>query len=373
MSSHLTLTKDNISFACLAFALYIPFVLRVFPFQVLLSSDISLICTMFLLLACFLLNFSNVMKANQTILLIVNVVVLFLGAIKNQSLGVVITYLNVVICLLLLNNVSFTYRQIKFIRLSVLLLIIVLLASFTYKWQYGSLWVYDNELHINSNTYGLLLLAIYLHTISLYDVVTNKKRWRVISIIITPIVLLLVWFSGCRSALLAIAFFALLLARDKMNYRQALQMLVIIGLAFPVIYIYLSNAMENIQILGKSLFSGRQTVWMQAFVYICKSPFLGTGTNTYFRLENGLITDSAHNVYLAFCKTMGIIPMFSFIYFLFYGVKKSNVPQKIAIGRKAFLAVLLVCVVESILNDTNYNVIFALLLMKCRCEEEEKR
>lgn len=118
----------------------------------------------------------------------------------------------------------------------------------------------------------------------------------------------------------------------------------------------------NFDFFGKSLFTGRQDVWNEVWQTIKHSPIIGTGTK-YLIEWSGNVTDSAHNTYWGFWKTVGVIPFISFVLFMFAGknVKFNN--SKNDIAKKAFLACMIICVVETLLNDSNYNFLFLLLLL----------
>lgn len=355
--------KKNITFFCLLIALILPFFLRLTGVVTFLSSALSIIVLSVLLTFVWLININKIMKVGYIILLLCNLAMLVINLRLNGSFGVVITFYYVSISLMIFNNISITLKQVGFIRLVTATLLILLVLSFSYEWQYDLIWVYDRDVLINTNTYAILWLLIYFNLccyIELADLKISAKK--IIFFIITVISFLMIWIAKCRSALLAAIFFLVFYLYKKLHYKKTLLLLVLLGVIFPVAYIWIYNTFGNIEFLGKSLFSGRQHVWNEVWKTIEISPIIGTGT--VYKIEwLGHVTDSAHNTYLGFWKTVGLIPLISFVYFMFSGKNTKLNNSKNDIAKKAFLACMIICVVETLLNDSNYNFLFLLLLL----------
>lgn len=353
------------SYFCILCILFCPFVLRLIGTQDFLSSTASIIIISICWTICWALNFKETTKIAELIIFIINCLFLILSMLRNGSLGVVITYYNIMVGLMVLNNISFSSRQIKTIRFFEVFLLTSLLLSFSYTWQYGSIWVYDGDNHINSNTYGILLLLLYLNIMCLIDSFTLKVRKKIILLVVLTIVAIYyIGQSGCRSAIIAVLTFFVLNIYKQYKYKKFLLFFVIMGLTLPVIYISMYEILGNVEFLGKNLFSGRQMLWRNTWNAIKEALFLGSGTTEKIQIGNGLATDSTHNVYLAFWKTIGIVPLISFIWLLFRGKNTNWALYNNSVNRKAFLSCMIICMVETLLNDNNYNYLVMLFLME---------
>lgn len=358
------LNKQSFSFLCILAALIMPFLLRLTGNVVLLTSQLQIILLSFLLTVVWLVNFKSIMNSGNIIVLLCNLIMLIINISVNGSLGVVITFYNVCLSLLIFNNISFTEKQVKIIRLFTIILLILLLASFSYEYQYGTLRAIDKGTTINTNTLGLLYLILFYNIFCfIYDSSLNKTKKNILLVFITAILSIFIWFSNCRSAITAEILFFVFLFVKKFNFKKMILLFILVGLIFPIIYVQLYHAIsEDIEILGKSLFSGREKVWVVVWNIIKQSPIFGNGTTSLIEWGNGHITDSSHNTYLGFWKTLGIFPVISFIYFLLKGKNLSNIYTKNLIYKKAFVACMFICIVETLFNDANYNFLFLLLL-----------
>ncbi len=357
--------KQRITYFLMLCVLVCPFVLRYMGEGVLLSSSIgiALIC-IFLLLAT-VINSNIVVKRREWSIFIVTILLLFVSLIKNRSFGVVITYLNMCMFLILLNNVSFTLRQVQFIRILTIGLLCFLISGFKFRWKYGILWVYDGYDNINLNTYGILLLVLYFNVVSLIGLLV-KKRWirDAAFVIATVVALYYIWQSECRSALISVFFLVAIIFVERVNYRKILFLLVLAGAIVPILYISAYEVLGDFQLLGKSLYTGREVVWLHTWEIIKDAPILGSGTSESLVISIGEITDSAHNIYLAFWKTIGIAPTLLFVWCLLNGRHVDDMTPHNVLSKKAFLACMVVSLVETLLNDANYNFLFMMLLME---------
>ncbi len=342
-----------------------PFVLRYIGEGVLLSSSIGISLICIFLLLCTAINFNVVIKRRDWGIFIAAILLLFVSLFKNGSLGVVITYLNMCMFFVLLNNVSFSLRQVQFIRILTIILLFVLVSSLKLRWKYGSLYVYDGYDIVNVNTYGILLLVLYFNVVSLIGLFV-KKRWvkNVAFIIATVVALYYIWQTECRSAIISILFLVGIMFIERVNYKKILFLLVLAGALVPILYISSYEVLGDFQFLGKSLYTGREVVWLHTWEIIKNAPILGSGTSESLVISIGEITDSAHNIYLAFWKTVGLAPTLLFVWCLLNGRHVNEMTPHNVLSKKAFLACMVVSLVETLLNDANYNFLFMMLLME---------
>ena len=357
--------KQRITYFLMLCVLICPFVLRYMGEGVLLSSSIGIALICIFLLLSTVINFNIVVKRRDWIIFIITIVLLFMSLLKNRSFGVVITYLNMCMFLILLNNVSFTLRQVQFMRILTIGLLYFLISGFKFRWKYGVLWVYDGYDNINLNTYGILLLVLYFNVVSLIGLFV-KKRWirDAAFVVATVVALYYIWQSECRSAIISILFLIGIIFIERLNYRKILFLLVLAGAIVPILYISSYELLGDFQLLGKSLYTGREVVWLHTWEIIKNAPILGSGTSESLVISIGEITDSAHNIYLAFWKTIGIAPTLLFVWCLLNGRHVDDMTPHNILSKKAFLACMVVSLVETLLNDANYNFLFMMLLME---------
>lgn len=355
--------KRFFSFCCICLALFMPFILRLTGNVSFLSSHLQMLTLSFLLTVVWIINFQQIMNSRHFAILSACLIMLIVSLLVNGSYGVVVAFYNVCMCLLIFNNLSFSKRQVVFIQCSMAVLLLSLLASFSYDFQYETIWISDKGVSINPNTYGLLWLILFFNLFFIINTFLKSKKIKFLFLILlTAVSGMNIWFSGCRSALIAVILFVCMCLIKKIHFRNAVLLFVVVGLIVPIVYVQLSGSFANVEVLGKPLFSGRESVWKIVLQTIEKSPILGTGTND--SIEWGThVTDSAHNVYLGFWKALGVVPLIAYIYFLLNGKNVSHVSDANMIYKKAFLASLFVCIVETLFNDSNYNYFFLLLLL----------
>lgn len=366
--------KQRLTYFFMICILLCPFVLRYLGEGILLSSSMGIALIFVFLVLCTVINFKAVIERYELGIFIAAIILLFMSLLKNRSFGVVITLLNMCMFLILLNNLSFSLRQVQIIRVVTIALLGYVLSSFKLRWKYGILWVYDGFDNVNLNTYGILLLVLYFNVVSLIGLIV-KKRWirDVAFVVSTVIALYFIWQTECRSAIISIVFLVGIMFINRVNYKKVLFLLVIAGAIVPIMYILLNEVLGNIQFLGKSLYTGREVVWLHTWEIIKNAPILGSGTSESLVISIGEITDSAHNIYLAFWKTLGLAPTLLFVWCLLHGRHINEMTPHNEFSKKAFLACMVVSLVETLLNDANYNFLFMMLLMNVDEDSVRKR
>ena len=366
--------KQRLTFLLMLCVLICPFVFRYVGESELLTSVWGMLLTFIFLMLCTVINFNLVIRRKDWLIFIVTIVLLLISFFINRSQGVVIIFLNLCMFLVVLNNVSFSLKQVQIMRVSAILLLCLLISDFRFFWKYGMLWIYDGYDRVNSNTYGILLLVLYFNVVSLIDLsIKNRILKKILFIVSTLVAIYYISQSDCRSALLSILFLVIIVFIEKLNYKKVLFVLVLAGFLVPIIYISLYETLGNIQFLGKSFYSGREAVWLNTWELIKNAPILGSGTNEKIFIGIGILTESAHNIYLAFWKTLGIVPMIMFLWCLLNGKNIHSITPRNLWSKKTFLACMVVSLVETLLNDPNYNFLFMLLLMNVDDDLNVKR
>ena len=148
--------------------------------------------------------------------------------------------------------------------------------------------------------------------------------------------------------------------------------MIIVILIVPFIYLSVIKYIEKIELFEKSIFT-RSTVWESTINLIKSHPIIGCGTRPDIMLDSGGYTTSAHNVFLGVWKTIGIVPLITLMIYLVRGKNIKYVSKENYLAKKAFLCCMLVCIFETMLNDSDIYIFFITLLMTIRENETEKK
>ena len=133
--------KQQTTFLLVLCVLICPFFFRYMGIGSFLTSSVGMILTFVSLLACAATNYNIVVKRSNWILFTVTIVLLFTSFLKNGSYGVVVTFLNLCLFLIVLNNVSFSLRQVQIARIVAIVFLVLLISDFKFSWKYGELMI----------------------------------------------------------------------------------------------------------------------------------------------------------------------------------------------------------------------------------------
>ena len=252
----------------------------------------SLIITFFILISIWLLS-ANYFTTNDFIILVINIITLLITIAFFPGIGVALNFLNLFLCFMIFNKVSFSEKAITITRVMLLVGILSFLITSTYSIDWDWVSFYDkNGSLINNNTVSLILVALYIH-LSTFLLKKNKKWCYIFVIGLFAVCILFVNVLGCRSAMLFfILYGVLILFRKKIlkqdrSVRKLCITFLIISFCLPIVYLFLYNQIGNFEIMGKSFFSGREKVWVEAYQQIKISPLFGSGTK--FSMDYGKI------------------------------------------------------------------------------------
>ena len=124
------------------------------------------------------------------------------------------------------------------------------------------------------------------------------------------------------------------------------------------------NNVENFVIFGKSIFTGREEIWADAFDKIIKFPFIGSGTVEGYNFAGETTMQSAHNTLIDLLKVFGIIPTLIFVYF-FVGTK-DKIKTKYKVNRVNQIAIIvgmLIMFFESFVTEQHLFVLYVIFLL----------
>ena len=231
----------------------------------------------------------------------------------------------------------------------------------------------------NPNSFGIALLSVFCYLSSSMHS-ANQLKARCVRIIISIPFLFLLFKAGCRSALLCIVlFFACYYAIKKTDHGEiAYYLIAILSVLFCYVLIFVENLFnvsitaDELDFMGKRLFSGREVIWTIAFKGFLKSPLWGQPSD-YLTTLTGL--SSAHNVTMGILVAVGLIPYLAFIKIVFAPRQlliydKGNI-KTISINKVCFIASIALAVFECIYTDNRLNLLFLPLLLSFNRNDEK--
>ena len=240
---------------------------------------------------------------------------MFISVYYNSGgIGSVLTFAMSVLSLELLSEIDFDDKDNSYlICLSGIMVILLFLASF----QYGNGGSFDYEGLINPNS----LAVVINYSFSIFLCTNNKKNVfnKSLNLILFIIAFLALINCEARGAFVSLfCFFILLVIPRKLINGKTIFFLtlaiIIIGTMIPLIYLYLYS--QNVQIgyvLNKSLFTGRQAIWIEAFAIFGDNIWnwlLGIGS----KVKLWEYATNLHNAYLTAIVDFGIVG-----YILYFG------------------------------------------------------
>lgn len=305
-------------------------------------SDNSILINLGILFILFLNEKSKIVNNSKNILLFIGIMFISLISVvfNNGGMGSLFNILSFMLGVLIFNNIIIDKKKYKF-------LIGVSCALFLYMF-YLSFSVWDSYLRgisfLNPNSVALYLLF------SAFVLDSNFKNWK-ISLFLFPLCIYGIYLTECRSAIFACIIYLLitrfsLIRNFVFKYKKSiLYALVFLGTIFPLIYIYLykNGITISLSFSDKSLYTGREVLWMNMLASLKNEPYsllFGLGTN--YVTEIGVITNF-HNWYFGVLFTFGILNYFLYFIFLIYNISSKSDIKTLA----SFIAVFIMGFFES--------------------------
>lgn len=195
---------------------------------------------------------------------------------------------------------------------------------------------YREHIHLVLGIENPNLTAIFLFLIYAMLIITMKgQKHRWIAILLEGYLLWMIWQTYSRAVIIAAIVLSLVTFGKKL---VRIPKLIILGCCavpfiFVPIYMDLYQRMSNFQILGKSIFSGRQNDFINYLSMIdtpMKQLFGNLGLNMF---------QNAHNGPLAIYTAIGLIGTIAFYYILIKRLVKAS-ERASAMGNVAIVAIL---------------------------------
>ncbi len=342
--------------------------------NVLFNNNILMILSMVLLVTCL---FLRIITTNGRISMCM--VIAFLGSfwgwicsfINGSGFGSAVTMTCVLCSICLFSETSFNTDSWKkiYLRMSVILLIILVVFSNPnlYRSRYYSILPYfPSDLGLNPNTVAMLSMFLLIYIFQSIDFyINNKKIKRAIQIITVIFVSWNIWITEGRSSIVtAVAFiWCVIFLKNKFasKHMKIYLIVLVISIIIPIIYVamYNSRFMVGETILGKSLYSGRESIWSDVIGLILDNPIFGSSNKTVF--SGGYL--SAHNSLLAILCYYGVLGFLAYTSVCYISFKALNSNRNF-ISMFAILCLVFTMTFETLTTDWSLVWPFCFLFVK---------
>lgn len=279
-------------------------------------NTITILSTTGMLGLLFLLNFNIKKEREFLILMVANGLSMTITMLQHSGFGCAAITVNLFLCFFIFNNVEITAGKKAMVHLPVAIVLTYIVATMQYNEEL--LFYFDvcgNK--VNSNMYGMYIGLTLMHWMCVINQIGSTRKKELIKIAALAGLCYLFFpmlnASGCRSAMLMVALFLLLffVVRWKVSYffyKGVSMLLLIASFVFPSVYLLVYCNIDNFELIGKSFFSGRQTVWLYVMEAILKHPVFGGGTDYLDALAISIGTDSPHHMLLGEWSVLGMLP-----------------------------------------------------------------
>ena len=268
-----------------------------------------------------------------------------------------INYPTIVSALLFFTMISigFVHRKIDISKLNNILLFSNLLVAFSLIYLSKTSIAYESTLNLgdniggkfigdnltfgfnNSNESGMYLYFVITILISLSFSCSRLKRYIVLAVVVY--LLYLLYLTNCRTSLVTLMLVIALFCIDRnkqriSSYKIYPLFFIFTPFIFSFIYIYFSMIYggEDILFLGKPLFSGRETSFINFYEVINSSLVFGNIGNYHF--SNML------NAYITIFSNIGLIGIVVYLYYQIISIRSISKGNLNDMQYFAFLSIL---------------------------------
>ncbi len=328
------------------------------------------------IMACFgLISVANVVflwnqrTTVQFVIVIFTICLSVLNSYLNGSgYGTVVAFSSLLLLLFLSKNLILSKNQVGVLDLFGW--IVILCIAIIYCKKDGIMYVniFDNNNTRNPN--GIVAIYLALGFLS-YIVISNHCKLlgmkRFAMIIVFFVMSYAIYNTDARGGLFAWGVFHIVyliywLAKRKCdfnkkelkNFMPILSLLIILGaLAFTIAYVGLYKIVgDDLIILGKNLFTGRQRIWLDAYKKLFTDLNIFIGFSNHYQFVGTYL--NTHNGILSFLCYFGIIPFVFFVYLFTSSFKNTKICYIDLIKCFAIIAFLANCYTEAFIADTSY-------------------
>ena len=220
----------------------------------------------------------------------------------------------------------------------------------------------DSFVYMNPNV-ASLLFVVYQFVLVAYARKQDNKPLKIVCYIVAIGLIFVQWQFGGRASLLGtgvlVVYFALQKFFDKYKVRTIWWLIVSLSV-FAVIFALLYSVVlyrllgDDVPVLGKDLFSGREKIWLEAFKSLGGGKiFFGTGQQLLFIPWNGsLEPTNLHS------SMIGYLTLFGVFTAVFYALLLATLTAKSGKGKRKTLVAFIVAMIvlsyfETFLYSTN--------------------
>lgn len=206
----------------------------------------------------------------------------------------------------------------------------------------------NGVVNLNTNRSGTIVFCFMSCAIAKYSHVKNNKKLPLYLILISGFIVL--YMFGGRSSLLAAGLLVVYYIGRRIFNKISSKMVgvsVVVLCIFSVLFAFLYSTVllqalgTDVTILGKNLYTGRQTIWAEVFEILKDKWFLGMGSR--LDLGDGVFV-STHNVMLGLMLDFGCIAVVFYVGLLASTISKINN----TLIDKTLVAFLLVMLIKTI-------------------------
>lgn len=236
---------------------------------------------------------------------------------------------------------------------------------------YYLLFLCTSKEHLNTNYVGYIFLCLFILSVIAYKLY-NRGNFSKLAIMLI-ITLLFTYCFRCRTAMLAsiIYFLLILLIKNvyqKKVFKASISTFIVFGsLLFSICYVALWKSGFYINLtffVGKSLYSGRNSLWAEALDLIVKNPIIGVGSKY---ILNSFPTYAFHNTVFMICVTFGIPTLLLYYYNLTNFIKEVySKLTNIAFDKVVIASIIILFFVdffESYTYWSNYNGVLLFIIV----------
>lgn len=255
-------------------------------------------------------------------------------------------YISFMLSICTTSKVKISKNTFEFIiKVNMILVLVFLIYSFTpiANKQYSE-GIYRDSIYFvfnldNSNVAGIYLFCIYCINIIFF----KEAKRKYIRIFLLIVLIYLIYKTNTRTCM----FSAILVTVCYIFWtnRKVPTIGIIVGCLFPIVFIFIylymaEHGFEDIEIMGKSLFSGREEVFVIYLDHIDTFLKAVIGNYVIMPFKNG------HNAPLTIFCSIGIVGFISTYYLIISNILKHNIATISKTGCMAIFSVLC-CFVQS--------------------------
>lgn len=239
-------------------------------------------------------------------------------SINGGGFGSVLTYAISILALEMISSLNVSDDVEKFLHFFMALCIFLLLFDSV---KYTTNFEYYEYNDVNPNTIGMWVLYAFCIYIC-----TTKKRHIILDLLILIVSVTALINVESRGTLIALISFCALSMMPTKFFRKKIVIILIciitaLGIVFPFFYLNLYRSGFELTFMNKSLFTGREGLWIRALGYLSQNPsgwYVGLGS----KVELWDAATNVHNSYFGIIVNFGIIGLILYFLFISYFVIK---------------------------------------------------